>query len=209
MVRTLVEEIHIPKEHAMAFKVSTGQIMRVIEIEGLQCADIAMFNAHNYQERYDPQISYTLNSLQGTGNTKTIKYMYSRPPRMNLMFTVVEDTVRSHWCLWGGRCNTRIYEIKGVMGYHRNCQDSLAEAIAPFGLTEYDVPDVFNAFMDVEYPPDGRYRIKAAPAKKGDYIDLLAHMDCLVAVSACPNEDTPVNGGVPKPLKVEIWQEES
>ena len=202
----LVEEIHIPREHARAFQVRADQTMRLIEIEGLQCADVAIFNTHNYRETYDPTVSYLLNSRQETGNAKTLKYLYSRPPNMDLMFTITDDKVATNWTLSGGRCNRRTYELQGIEGYHRNCQDNLAEAIAPFGLTSLDVPDVFNAWMDVEYP-DGRYKIGSAPAVRGDYIDFLAHMDCLVAISACPSDLSPQAGGVTKPLKVEIYSE--
>ena len=201
----LVEEIHIPKEHARAFQVKSGQTMRLIEIEGLQCADIAIFNGQNYQETYDPTVSYLLNSQQGTGNDKTLKYLYSRPPKMDVMFTVTDDKVATNWCLSGCRCNQMVYQLQGEQGYHRSCQDSLAEAIEPFGLTSLDVPDVFNAWMDVEYV-DGHFQIGSAPTVQGDYIDFLAHMDCMVAISACPHEG-PCNGGAPKALKVEIYSE--
>ena len=152
MPKKLAEEIHIPKEHARAFQVGTGQTMRLIEIEGLQCADVAIFNAHNYRETYDPAVSYLLNSHLGTGNSKTLKYLYSRPPKMDIMFTITDDKVATNWVMSGCRCNSKLYEQQGIEGYHRNCQDSLAEAIAPFGLTSLDVPDVFNAWMNVEYP---------------------------------------------------------
>ena len=36
------------------------------------------------------------------------------------------------------------------MTNHRSCQDNLAEVLAPYGLGEDDVPDVFNAFMNVD-----------------------------------------------------------
>ena len=206
MPGNLLEEIHIPKEHARAFQVQTGQTMRLIEIEGLQCADVAIFNAHNYRETYDPTVSYILNSRHGTGNSKSIKYLYSRPPNMDVMFTITDDKVATNWILSGARCNRRTYESWGAEGYHRNCQDNLAEAIAPYGLTSLDVPDVFNAWMDVEYP-DGLYQIGSAPAVKGDYIDFLAHMDCLVAISACPHDLSLQHGGVPKALKVELYAE--
>ena len=202
----MVEEIHIPKEQARAFQVRTGQTMRLIEIEGLQCADIAIFNTQNYRETYDPTVSYLLNSRQGTGNAKTLKYLYSRPPKLDVMFTITDDKVATNWCLSGGHCNHRTYELQGVEGYHRSCQDSLAEAIAPFGLTSLDAPDVFNAWMNVDYV-DGRYQVGSAPTVKDDYIDFLAHMDCLVAISACPSELGLVNGGANKSLKVEIYNQ--
>jgi uncharacterized protein YcgI (DUF1989 family) len=39
---------------------------------------------------------------------------------------------------------------------------------------------------------------------KGDYVDLRAEMDCLVAVAACPDDVGVYNAGKPKALKVEV-----
>ena len=54
--------------------------------------------------------------------------------------------------------------------------------------------------------------MQPSKAKKGDYTDFLAHMDCLVALSACPANITDaawvvdINGGSNKALKVEIYE---
>jgi len=207
MPRKLVQEIFIPAEHGRAYIVKKGQTQRVIAIEGPQVGDMAIFNEHDYREVFSDDMSYIYNSALGTGNTRRIKYFYSRPPWSRIMFEVTEDKVGVHFAICGGKCDRKRYELIGIKGYHRNCHDNLAEAIAPFGLKSEDVPDIFNLFMNVDPDPQ-KYTILPAVAKKGDYIDLLAHMDCLVALSACPAGDVfPINGeGGNKPLKVEVWK---
>ena len=79
------------------------------------------------------------------------------------------------------------------------------------------VPNTFPLWMYIEDHLDGEYSIHPSPAQKGDYIDFLAHMDVLVAISACPadaKDPTPgtllnplLNGGVNKPLKAEVWED--
>ena len=76
--------------------------------------------------------------------------------------------------------------------------------MAPFGLSEDDVPDVFNAFMNAEGFEDGRFDTLEPVTKKGDYISLRAEMDLLVAVSACPFDLL----YTPKPLQVTISEAE-
>lgn len=204
MTRTLVQKLIIPKEQGRAFVVKKEQVLRIIEIEGPQMADVAIFNAHDYKETYDPALSYVLNAIEGIGNLKRISKLYSRPPRANIMFTVIEDKVGCHWVSNGTKCNAKTWELRGMPG-HRNCQDNLAEAIRPHGLTPDDVPDVLNAFMNVDYGENMEsYSVKLPVAKKGDYIDLLAEMDCMVAISACPAQ--PLCNDNNKPLKVEIWE---
>ena len=88
--------------------------------------------------------------------------------------------------------------------------DALTDVTGEFGMPPERVPDVFNLWMNVEYTADMGIEIKEAQCQKGDYIDFLAHMDCLIALSACPGTEKSVsmiNGDVNKPLKAEIWQQ--
>ncbi|MFC1929781.1 DUF1989 domain-containing protein [Chloroflexota bacterium] len=205
MPKKLLQEILIPAEYGAAYIVKKGQIQRVIAIEGPQVGDMTILNAHNYKETYDDDMSYIFNSIQGTGTDKTLRYLYSRPPWSNVMLEIIEDRVGIHFVLCGGKCSVKRYELMGIEEYHRNCHDNLAEAIAPFGLQSDDVPDVFNLWMNTT---KGGYGILPTTVKQEDYTDFLAHMDCLVALSACPAGDVTVinSEGGNKPLKVEIWE---
>ncbi len=207
----LVNEIVVPAEHGRAYRVREGQRQRIIMVDGPQVGDMAIFNANNPRETFDAGTSYIYNSVQGLGTEKTITHFYSRPPYLNVMSTVVEDTVRAHWVMNGSKCAAKRYELMGLKEYHRNCFDNLVEAISSFGLRPDDVGDVFNMFMNITYDEKGRYQFRPPAGKKGDYIELRANMDCLVALSACPAGDvTGINGeGAEKgnkPLKVEIWE---
>ena len=106
---------------------------------------------------------------------------------MNLMFTVLEDTVRNHSGNMASMCNPRALELRGVTNQVRTCHSSLAEALEPYGLTGGDVPDIFNVFMVSELDADGTFTRKAPTAMKDDHIDLRAEMDILAAISACPS----------------------
>jgi uncharacterized protein YcgI (DUF1989 family) len=87
---------------------------------------------------------------------------------------------------------------------HRSCQENLAEALAPHGLSGDDIADVFNVFMNVDLRPDGSFTILPPTARKGDYIELRAEMNVLAAVSACPADRNATNDGRPKPLGITI-----
>jgi uncharacterized protein len=76
--------------------------------------------------------------------------------------------------------------VAGLPG-HSNCQTNLATAIAPYGLGPQAVHDAFNIFMKTWVSPeDGTYRLSASDARRGDYIELYAEVNLLVALSACP-----------------------
>ena len=105
----------------------------------------------------------------------------------------------------GGRCSKRLYELRDNMMEHRSCQENLTEALAPYGIEGDQIIDIFNVFMNVVCTPDGRFDIRPPSADKGDYLDLLAEMDILAAISACPADTTPTNDHAPKSLGVKIF----
>jgi uncharacterized protein YcgI (DUF1989 family) len=42
-------------------------------------------------------------------------------------------------------------------------------------------------------------------SKPGDYIDLKAEMDCILAISNCPQDRNPCNGFNPTPLQIIVF----
>ena len=192
-------EFIIPKCEGKAFTVKKGQTLRIIEIEGAQAADMIAFNLHDMKESFSAWLS-----AHNSECLTRAKKLYSKLPAGNVMFTVLTERDGIYF-LNPGRCNRFTYELRyGIKGYHKNCQDILAECIKPYGMTPFDVPEVFNIFMKVVYHKDGTKEFKRPPVAKGDYVDLLAEMDCLVAISACPDEFGPYNDFDPKPLGVQI-----
>jgi uncharacterized protein YcgI (DUF1989 family) len=200
----VVEDFVIPAGRGKAFLVPRGAVLRIHLVEDRQVGDCCFFNAHDRREVFHVGQSWALNVLLGTGNAKSFRHFYSKPPRENVMLTVLEDTVRNHWGNMGGRCSRRLYELRDRDPGHRSCQENLAEALAPFGVSGDDIADVFNVFMNVELRPDGSFAILPPTAKKGDHIDLRAEMDVLAAVSACPADRNATNDGRAKPLGVTV-----
>ena len=202
----LKQEIIVPAGYAKAFRVNKGEVLRIGQVEGGQVGDVVIFNANDYREHFHASESVVLNAIEGVGNMKYITKFYSQPSRENLMFTVIEDTTKTHFVWNGARCSPKIYQMRDKVSVppHRSCQTNLAEAIAPYGLSPDDVPDVFNVFMNVAVEND-TFVIKPPIVGKSDYIDMRAEMDCLVAVSACPSDRTTTNSGRIKPLLVQIY----
>jgi len=194
----------IPAREARAFVVPRGARLRIHLVEDRQVGDCCFYNADDHREVFHVGQTWALNVLLGTGNAKSFRHFYSKPPRENVMLTVVEDTVRNHWGNMGGRCSRKLYELRDGDRAHRSCQENLAEALAPHGLTGDDIVDVFNVFMNVELRPDGSFTILPPSARKGDYIELRAEMNLLAAVSACPADRNATNDGRAKPLGITI-----
>lgn len=206
-MRPTLADFVIPAAQARAFLLPRGATLRIHLVEDRQVGDCCFFNADDHREVFHVGQTWALNVLLGTGNAKSFRHFYSKPPRENVMLTVVEDTVRNHWGNMGGRCSRRLYELRDGDRSHRSCQENLAAALVPHGLRGDDIVDVFNVFMNVELRADGSFSILPPTARKGDYIELRAEMNVLAAVSACPADRNATNDGRAKPLGITVFAE--
>ena len=205
MTRKVLQDSVIPARYGMAFEVKQGQVLRIYQVDEKQVGDCAFFNAHDYKEWYHVGQTWALNSFLKTGTAKSFKHFYSKPPRENVMLTVLEDTVKNHWGNNGVRCSPKMWDLRGRSDQDRSCQQNLEEVLAPYGITGDGVGDCFNVFLNAELDAAGDFNIRPSTALKGDYIDLLAEMDILAAISACPS-DTVTNDYSAKPLGVKILE---
>jgi uncharacterized protein len=196
-----IEGFVIPKKSARAFELQKSQILRIIAVEGPQVADLNAFNSHNLKEHFSSGRTRSVGGI----HVREGSSLYSIPGHENAMMTVIRDPVGVHNIL-GTRCSGVVYRKKyGIEGY-KGCQELLSEAIAAFGLTSYDTHDAFSIFMNKKIGEDGRMIILPPTVKTGESIDLLAEMDLLIAISACPSEKAATNNFVAKSLGVEILQ---
>jgi uncharacterized protein YcgI (DUF1989 family) len=101
-------------------------------------------------------------------------------------------------------CDPPRYEQLGVEGWHASCQENLQRALVGFGIDQPVAPQPVNLFMNIPIEPDGRLGWQPARSKAGDAVTLRAAIDCVVAVSACPQDLVPINGRGPTPILLEV-----
>ena len=211
MARSILSELIVPAEQGRGLTVLKGQTLRIIAIEGPQVADVAFLNVHDYKDSYSASVSYMANAIQGTGNYFRFRYLYSRLPRANLLVEITDDKVGRHWLINGGHCSNKSSYFRRIPPSSRSCHGNVAEVLAEHGMTIDEVPNTFPLWMYVEDLPNADYDIRPSMSKEGDYVDFLAHMDVLVAISACPGDrpgtsSSRLNDGKNRPLKAEVWE---
>jgi uncharacterized protein len=81
-----------------------------------------------------------------------------------------------------------------------NCTDNLGAAMRQIGLTPPEVPSPLNLWMNIPVGPNGSTTFAEPVSRPGDYVVLRAVMDCIIAMSACPQDILPINKG--KPVEV-------
>jgi uncharacterized protein len=180
-----------------AWRVPAGTVVRVIDLEGSQVADVFLVDAG------DP--------TDGLSNGRTFDYggtlsltagaqLYSS--RSRLLATIVRDDVGAHDFLYAP-CSQAMFERQyGVTAPHPNCYENLTSTLAEFGVPAATVTIPFNAFMRTRVGPDGRLTILPPTSRPGDVLELRAARDLLVAVSAC--SASVANGGGARPLGVSV-----
>lgn len=199
----VLQRFHLEARSYVAFEMRATNVMRIIDVEGQQVADIVAFNRDDHWERLNGESTMLLN---GTYNPREGHILYTDD--CNAMFTIVEDRVGRNYpgaLMCSEEMNRHRYGVPGTP----NCRDNLTAAVRPYGITQRMLPGAFTPFMNVIHHPDGRAEIQEPPSKAGDSIDLRAEMDVLVAISACPQERNPCNGWNPSSLDVIVYHPRS
>ncbi|KAI8129464.1 hypothetical protein FF38_00818 [Lucilia cuprina] len=215
----LIESLIVPKRQAKTWTMQKGDLCRITVCEGSQVGDLNFWNLENTKERFYSGKTRQLHST----HLKVYDRLWSCMPYLRPMATFVYDSLSKYGIdedggslhdVVGTRCDDYTYKL--ITGKERvnSCHSSLVKAVTEErGLCEEDVHDVWNIFMCTGFTRDTQqYFCKPSPAQKGDYIEFIADMNLLVALSACPQGDVsiPVGEEVPDdkchPLQVEIFR---
>ncbi|KAL1304323.1 hypothetical protein AAFC00_000725 [Neodothiora populina] len=224
--RKLIQSFVVPPRSGKAWKVPAGCIVRFSTPEGPQVGDLDIWNASDPRERL---WAARTRQLQAT-HVSVYDRLWSTLPFLRPLVTIVADSLKDYGVdQWGGRCHdllgTRCDPYVNTMlsgdQYNFHCHSNLTRAVAPFGLTEFDVHDVINIFQVTGLNEEGKYFMEPSPAKKDDYLEMFAEQPLLMALSTCPGGDLSLwgwgEGGSgedgPKksmkeccrPLKVEVY----
>ncbi|GGO97870.1 DUF1989 domain-containing protein [Stakelama pacifica] len=188
----------IPERSGTAFRLNKGQVLTVIDPKGEQVADLLAFNADDLNEVISSgrTLDYAETIRLTTGHK-----LYSN--RSGVMLEIIQDTVGRHDFLLTPCSVDTFHHFYPDQPPHRGCFGNLAEALAPYGVKEDDIPVAFNCFMNV--PIDGETgELKVLPpiSKAGDRIELRAEMDLIIGLTACSAPDS--NGGSFKPIHYQI-----
>jgi uncharacterized protein YcgI (DUF1989 family) len=210
----VLETRMVAKNSGVAVEVEKGQRLR---IAGKSIVDFVAFNLHDLNERFDQARTKTnqVKIFLSTGDV-----LYSK--RNNPMLTIVEDTFKEgRHDLQKGMCSRKRFEMVAqgtakrvfVEGVDINpksaeeipdhgCWENLSAAVKRWDISPDDIPSPFNIFQCMRIDPETgiMYDTMIRPKDEG-HVDFRAEMDCLVAVSACPES------GRGQGIRVEIFDE--
>ena len=183
----------IAPQSGTAFKLLTGDLLRVYDPEGEQVADLFAFKDG------DPACSLSSGrSIDYAGKIYLScgDVLYANDSRE--MFTIVADTVGRHDFLLTP-CSQEMFEkLHHCQGHHPSCFENLCLAFSPHGIRPELISTTFNIFMNVVVDSQGTVSVLPPKSRPGDYIELRAEMDMVCGLTACSAEQS--NNGTFKPI---------
>ena len=197
----------------LAVEVRKGQHLRVIDLEGKQVCDMAIFNLDNLREKLSTSYSRTRYVPKTMGDYvprdklmegDTLMSTICRP-----MMTIMEETapVKGVHDCHNRMCNFYLYEVQLGMGRLDGCHELISQAVEPYGLLPEDIPDTFDINMSYTHDCEKHCWIIGEPVSRaGDYVEFRAEMNCLVGLSVCPLEAGACNAGKSTPMKIEVYE---
>ena len=187
----------VPARNGRAVRVAKGQTIRIINTHGTQVCDTWAFSTENLYEFMSwehgrPMINrITPREGDPLGSNR----------RRAIMTMTLDTSLGVHDTLMAA-CDQYRYETLGFHGYHDNCADNLRLAMSAIGCVAPEIPQPLNLWMNIPVRQDLGVEWLAPTCKPGDYVELRAEMDCIVAMSACPQDILPINGDDLNPVEV-------
>ncbi|GAA4151163.1 urea carboxylase-associated family protein [Actinomadura keratinilytica] len=197
-MRLMTGRTVVPAREARAVQVAAGQRVRVVDLEGGQVGDLFAFAAGDSGEHLSASHTRSVTSRLFPQVGEAFVTNRRRP-----ILSVVSDTSPGRHDMLIAACDPARYEALGAPG-HPSCARNLDLALAELGLSVAATPQPVNVFMRIPVEESGRLQWLPAASRPGDAITFEAVMDCLVVLSACPQDLVDVNAGEPSPLAIDV-----
>jgi uncharacterized protein YcgI (DUF1989 family) len=189
----------IPARRGKAQRLERGQAIRIINTHGNQVVDTWAFVAGNILEYMGmEQCRAYWERLYPVAGDKMLTN------RRRPILTLEEDSSPGRHDTLIAPCDNERYGLLGCTSYHDNCKDNLHAALAELGIFLPYTPASLNTFMNIPWRQDGSLEWGNCLCKKGDSVVFRAELDCIVALSACPQDMLPINNGITTEAHYEV-----
>ena len=192
----------IPARQGRAVRLKKNQSISIHNIRGNQVCDF--FALIDGSESEFLSMEHTRTAL---GRVYVSKGDILVTNRRRPLIQIVEDTSPGIHDILIACCDHARYQQLGALSYHDNCADNFRMSLLAINVPIKHIPSPFNIWMNIPVSENnGKYSWEAPVSSAGDSIKLKAYEDCIIVMSACPQDITPVNGlGVlPSELEFEL-----
>lgn len=156
---------------------SRGEVLRLSPDSATTTLALAAWSAADRTERMN--LPDTVKLQWTTGLTKG-RVIFSDMGRV--MLSIVEDSSGAHDVLTGGSSPATMDDINA-----RNTRDNMVLAAAKLGLDRRDLPALLSFFAPLRLDGEGKFEWRPDLLSGGDWVELRAEMDVVLALSNCPH----------------------
>ena len=186
----------LPARSGRAVRLAQGQAIRIINTHGQQVVDTWAFNAADLTEFMSMEHLRQVLSRIIPRPGDPLATNQRRP-----ILTLVEDTSPGVHDTLMAACDIWRYRNLGCTEYHDNCRDNLFAGMKELGLAPPECPSPLNLWMNIPVVDGINVEWRAPVSSPGDHVVLRAELDCIVAMSACPQDMVPINGEAMTPTE--------
>ena len=205
---TIREEFTVKRGTALAYELSAGEQVQIIDVEGQQCSDFQSLSLTGLD-------AGTEDAIDSTATRSMVRRAYPGPglfdkfydAEMRPLLRVVQDTCGRH-DTFGLACTARSYEERGYPG-HLNCSDNISFALEPFGVKRKSAWPAINLFWNTWLDDNHNIMTEESHSRAGDYVVMEALNDLVCVSTACPDDIDPINGWNPTDIHIRVYQKET
>lgn len=180
----------VPARQGRAVRLKAGQALKMINVSGHQVVDTWAFNDADVSEFFSAEHwRATVGHIIPKVGDKLVTN------RRRAILTFEEDTSPGIHDTIIAACDVHRYGLLDCTEYHDNCTDNLRAAMRAIGIVDHETSSPLNMWMNIPVSPEGDTSWGEPVSSPGDHVVLRAEMDCIIAMSNCPQDILPVNKG--------------
>ena len=197
----LKEDLIVPASYGIATFVEEGQCIEIVDVEGKQVGDFMAWVRDRQDEWFSPAHTVTQNWRVKLNVGDLFVTNWRRD-----IFKLLHDDVGYHDIVVPC-CDQQAYIRRYGINEHRSCLENIREALGTIGENRHLSGELaWNMFMKNRIGDDGEMIYEEPIHVSGSKLILEALNNSVVALSACPQDQTPTNGWSCSKMRLKIWE---
>jgi len=189
----VIHQEQVPAGWYATMRLRRGEALRIVDDSGHSSVSLIGWRDEDTSERIN--CADTVKVQWSAAITKG-RIILSDMGRVFL--SLIEDTSGAHDLLVGGSTPASTLAAFGTTT--RNTQENFLAAASKLGLDVRDISPCVTFFAPVSLDEAGRFRWQEGRKRPGDFVDLRAEMNLIIAVSNCPHPLDPARPAVSGPV---------
>jgi urea carboxylase-associated protein 2 len=189
----VISREQVPPGWYATIRLRRGEALRIIDDQGVSSVALIGWRAEDMSERINCADTVKVQWSAAISKGRVILSDMGR-----VLLSVIEDTSGAHDLLAGGSTSASTAAAYGAPT--RNTHDNFLAAAAKIGLSLRDIPPCATFFAPVAVDAAGRFVWNGERKQPGDFVDLRAEMNLVLAVSNCAHPLDPARPAATAPV---------